>query len=78
MAYNIKDPETDRIIRELAAAKGLPILDAIREACANELRREREKLPLYDRLKPLIERVKSAPKTGLVADKAFFDELSGD
>ena len=31
MAYSIKDPATDRIIRELAAAKGKPIVEAIRD-----------------------------------------------
>jgi antitoxin VapB len=78
MAYSIKDPETDRIIRELAKAKGKPILDSIREARKNELARERAKIPLWDRLQPLVKRVADAPKTGLQADKAFFDDLSGD
>ncbi len=78
MAYSIKDPETDRIIRELARVKGKPILDCIREACENELERERVKIPLWERLQPLVKRVASAPKTGRRADKAFFDELSGD
>lgn len=78
MAYSIKDPETDRIIRELARVKGKPILDSIREACENELKRESAKIPLWDRLQPLVRRVASARKTGERADKAFFDELSGD
>lgn len=78
MAYSIKDPKTDEIIRELARVKGKPILDSIREACENELQRERRKTPLWDRLQPLVSRVASAPKTGDRADKAFFDELSGD
>lgn len=78
MAYNIKDPKTDELIRELARMKGKPILDSIREACENELQRERRKTPLWDRLQPLVSRVAAAPKTGKKADKAFFDELSGD
>jgi antitoxin VapB len=78
MAYSIKDARTDRIIRELARAKGKPILNSIREACENELRRERAKTPLWQRLQPLVRRVASAPKTGACADKAFFDDLSGD
>ena len=41
MAYSIKDPETDEVIRRLAKVKGKPIVDAIREACVNELERER-------------------------------------
>ena len=78
MAYSIKDPETDRIIRALAELKGKPIVDSIREACEAELRREREKVPLWERLQPLAERIARAPKTGRKADKPFFDELSGD
>lgn len=78
MAYSIKDPETDEIIRRLAKIKRKPIVEAIREACLNELERERAKIPLWERLQPLIERVATAPKTNLKADKAFFDELSGE
>jgi antitoxin VapB len=78
VAYSIKDAETDRIIRQLARAKGKSILGSIREACVNELKREREKVPLWERLQPLVRRVATAPKTGMRADKAFFDELSGD
>lgn len=32
MALNIKDPETDRLARELAELSGLPITTAVREA----------------------------------------------
>ena len=78
MAYNIKDPDTDRIIRELARLKGKPILDSIREACEHEIERERRKVPLWERLQPLQDKVAAAPDTALKADKAFFDELSGD
>jgi antitoxin VapB len=78
VAYNIKDPDTDRIIRELARLKGKPILDSIREACEHEIERERRKVPLWERLQPLLDQVAAAPDTGLKADKAFFDELSGD
>jgi len=78
MAYSIKDPETDRIIRALAKLKRKPIVDSIREACEAELARERGKIPLWERLQPLVERIARAPKTGLKADKAFFDELWGD
>lgn len=78
MAYSIKDARTDRIIRELAKIKRKPIVDSIREACENELLRERAKIPLCERLRPLVERVAAAPKTGQRANKAFFDDLSGD
>jgi antitoxin VapB len=36
------------------------------------------KVPLSERVRPIQERMLSRPRTGLKADKAFFDELSGD
>jgi antitoxin VapB len=51
----------------------------------NELVRiEREKAAsdpvktLAERIKPIQDRVVSRPATGLEADKAFYDDLSGD
>lgn len=37
MALNIKDPETDRLARELAELSGLPITTAVREALEERL-----------------------------------------
>lgn len=78
MAYHIKDKATDRLIRELATLKGKPIVDAIREACANEIARQRQTIPLAQRLKPIQQKIAAASRTDSIADKAFFDDLSGD
>ena len=78
MAYHIKDKATDSLIRELAALKGKPIVEVIREACANELARQRQTIPLAQRLKPIQQKIAAAARTDHVADKAFFDDLSGD
>lgn len=40
MAISIKDPETDRLARALAAATGTSLTDAIREALRDRLERE--------------------------------------
>ena len=37
MALNIKDPETDRLARELAEISGLPITTAVRDAIQERL-----------------------------------------
>jgi antitoxin VapB len=37
MALNIKDPQTDRLARELAELSGLPITSAVREAIEERL-----------------------------------------
>jgi antitoxin VapB len=81
MAYSIKDPETDAIIRKLAKAKRKPIVDAIKEACANELERERTKIGLWERLQPLLARVASHPARSEqthATHKEFFDDMWGD
>jgi antitoxin VapB len=41
MALNIKDPETDRLARELASLTGERITDAVKAAVKERLERER-------------------------------------
>jgi len=79
MAFHIRDPETDRVVRELAKRTGRTLTETIRLACENELAREAfMKLPLADRIRPIQERVAAYPKTGLDADKAFYDSLNDE
>lgn len=75
------DSETSALVSRVAEKMGVSELDAIREAVrkiADELDRgdgligAREMLRKFWREHPL------PPPTGLRADKAFFDELSGD
>ena len=44
----------------------------------NELARIEGAKSLAERLRPIRERIAKRPPTGLDADKAFYDELSGD
>jgi antitoxin VapB len=79
MAFHIRDAATDAVVRRLAKLKGKTLTDTIREAVEHEYARARSEIPLIDRLKPIQEDLKSLSKPGgLPADKAFFDELSGD
>ena len=41
MAISLKDPETDRLAREVAALTGETLTDAVRTALAERLERER-------------------------------------
>jgi len=43
MALNIKDPEVDRLARELASRTGLSITKAVRKALDEQLKREGRK-----------------------------------
>jgi antitoxin VapB len=78
VAFHVRDPETDALVRELARRKGVGITDAVREAARNELERENSKLSLWERTADLRAEIASWPETGLKADKAFFDALSGE
>ena len=68
---------------KLAAIRHSTKTDAVLSALENELARIEGEKSLAERLKPLQERtiqdrVMSRPATGLEADKAFYDDLSGD
>lgn len=52
--------------------------EAVRIALENELKLLDDATVLRDRLRPLRETVSAYPDSGLAAEKAFFDELSGD
>lgn len=78
MPLNIRSEEVNRLAERLAARKGLNKTDAVKLALENELRRIEQAIPLKERLRAIQRRVRKRPATGLAADKAFYDELSGD
>jgi len=78
MAFHVRDPATDEAVRRLAKLKGKTLTATIREAVDNEYKRECTK-PLAERLKSIQDRLAALSKPGgLPADKAFYDELSGE
>ena len=77
MAFHIRDPETDRLARELARLQGNGITGAVKSALEAKLVEEQRKVPLMERIKDITDEVAAAPKTGLKADKAFFDDMWG-
>jgi antitoxin VapB len=78
MTFYVRDSATDKAVRRLAKLKGKTLTETIREAVENEYRRERNKRSLDERLEDLAQRFAKLPSSGLEADKAFYDELSGD
>ena len=81
MAFHVRDPATDLAVRELASLKGKSLTETIREAVQAEYERECQKrqLPFSERIRAVQEWVRLHSKPGgLPADKAFYDELSGD
>jgi antitoxin VapB len=77
MPFHIRDPETDALVRELARKRGQGLTEAVKTAVGAELRREVAGVPFAERLRALQDKALSRPETGLAADKAFYDELSG-
>lgn len=75
MAISIKDPETDRLARELAAVMGETITDAIRLALRDRLEREsrRGRKSIRAEVRRIQERVARLP----VLDTRAADEILG-
>nr|WP_294502709.1 type II toxin-antitoxin system VapB family antitoxin [uncultured Rhodopila sp.] len=78
MPLNIRNEAVNQLAEALAAKLAITKTEAVARALRNELQRVTEAAPLRARLRPIQDRVMSRPATGLDADKAFFDELSGD
>lgn len=79
MPFHVRDEATDRAVRRLARLKRKTLTETIREAVEHEYERVHSEIPLIERLKPIQDQFASLRKPGgLPADKAFFDELSGE
>jgi antitoxin VapB len=75
---NIRSEIVHQLAERLAARRQVSKTAAVRIALQNELRRLDEAVPLRDRIRLLQERGLSRLATGMEADKAFYDELSGN
>jgi len=78
MPLYIKDDTTARLVDRLARLRGLNKQDAVKLAVQAELERTAACIPLRNRFSALRAAHPLPPPTGHLADKAFFDELSGD
>jgi antitoxin VapB len=78
MPLYIEDDATAELVAELAALRGISKQDAVKLAVRAELQRLAEAVPLRDRLAAFRARHPLPTPTGLPADKAFFDDLSGE
>ncbi|WP_419953365.1 type II toxin-antitoxin system VapB family antitoxin [Methylobacterium sp.] len=74
----IKDDETAGLVATLAKASGVTKSEAVRRAVTAELGRLTPPVPLRERLAALRARHPLPKPTGQAADKAFFDDLSGE
>lgn len=78
MPLNIRDAEVDRLAGQLAALNRTTKTQAVKDALRHELACAQMKQPLWERVKPLRDEIAAYPDSGVIVDKAFFDELSGE
>lgn len=73
VAFSIKNPEADRLARELAAATGESLTDAVLVALRERLDRERRRPGIGERLRRLADETSRLP----VVDPRPADEILG-
>ena len=78
MPLYIRDDVTAALVTKLAKERGITKQDAVRLAVTAELERAQEVKPMRERVRAWREANPLPPPTGLKADKAFFDDLSGE
>ncbi len=78
MPLNFRNDDVNRRAGDAAARLRGNKTDAVRHARASEPRRLNQAAPLPERLRPIRDRIRARPATGLAADKAFYDELGGN
>jgi antitoxin VapB len=78
MPLYIKDNTTADLVAQLAKLRGLTKQDAVRLAVQAELDRAQAAIPLRTRVQALRAAYPLPPPTGKIANKDFFDDLSGE
>jgi len=79
MALNIKNPETEKLARELARRRGQGITEAVTDVLRREVERERKKPRRDDKekfhrdIEEIVQRVKRLP----ILDDRSDDEILG-
>ena len=77
MPLYVKDDATAELVGVLARELGVTKQEAVRRAVSAALEARRPKVPLRDKFAELRAGHPMPAPTGLAADKAFFDALSG-
>nr|WP_294509983.1 type II toxin-antitoxin system VapB family antitoxin [uncultured Rhodopila sp.] len=78
MPLNIRSETVNELADTLAARLKISKTEAVKQALLAELSRLDQTLSLIERIRPIQNDILSRPRTGLAADTAFFDELSGN
>lgn len=76
MPFHVRDAEADGLVRELARKRGVGITEAVKLAVRAELTRDGGS-EYMAKVREIQDRIAARGRSGLKADKAFFDDLSG-
>jgi antitoxin VapB len=74
----LRNRRIDKLVSRLATLRGRSKTDIVLDALERKWARAQQESSLEERLRPLQDFVAAHQKSGLAADKAFFDDLSGD
>ena len=74
----IRNQRVVELAEKLAAIRRSTKTEAVRQALENALARIEGAQTLEERLRPIQDRIARRPATGLEADKAFYDDMSGE
>ena len=78
MPLYIKNPATTALVDELARHRGVTKQEAVRQAVQAELDRRPARRSFAVRVARFHVENPLPPRSGLNADKAFYDEMSGE
>ncbi len=78
MTLQIRNPRAHELARELADRRGVSMTDAVVQALEKALKDERARLPLRERIKPIIDKLhEGAQPGGHVMSKEEIDAMWG-
>jgi antitoxin VapB len=78
MPLNIRSDEVNALAEKLAGQRRVTKTEAVRQALQEAVQRENDNVPFMERIKVIQARFAAYPKTGLEADKAFYDSLNDE
>ncbi|PTM38623.1 type II toxin-antitoxin system VapB family antitoxin [Bosea sp. 124] len=78
MGISIKNDEVEALARKLASKHGKGLTEIVHEALREKDEREAAEPTLWEKLAPIHAKLAAMPDSGLPADRAFYDELSGE
>ena len=79
MPFHVRDPETDTLVRQFARQRDIGLTEAVKLAVTEALdRREAERERMSAAIREVQAEFAKLPKSGLEADKAFYDSLNDE